>query len=85
MQETHTNLNSDFLADADVLRKVNVERLGAVQSERLGGLTRQVLHGDDAHAHQVTAVDALVALSDHRSNTLYHRNIMQLHNYTNNS
>ena len=74
MRDSHTNLNSDFLADADVLRKVDVERLGAGEAQRLCGLTRQVLHGDDAHAHQVAAVNALVALSDHRSNALQYMN-----------
>ena len=65
-----THLHSDFLSDADILRKLNVEGFGSVETERLGRLTRQVLHRNDAHANQVAAVNALVALRDHSAHAL---------------
>src|SRR5207253_8474032 len=45
----------------------NVEGFEASQAQRLPSLARGELQRQDTHADQVAAVDALVALGDHRA------------------
>src|SRR4051794_36625231 len=60
--------------DADRLRPALIEiadldRLLAVEPERLDRLALRKLQGQDAHPDQVRAVDPLEALGDHRADT----------------
>src|SRR4051812_21891496 len=53
-----------------VLEGVEVERLLARQTQRLGVLAVRELQRQDPHADQVGAMDALVALGDHELDAL---------------
>src|SRR5271155_5715196 len=55
------------LAVVERLDAGDVEYLGAVQTQRLGGLALGELQRDHPHADQVGPVDALERLGDHRS------------------
>ena len=65
-----TDLYVQEVTGVDVGGHVDGERLLSCQPQRRGRLALQVLKWNDPHANQVAAVDALVALRDHRSNTL---------------
>ena len=51
-------------------RQVDVELLPSAQPQAVCVLAGEELQGDDAHPHQVAAVDALVALCQHRLDAL---------------
>src|SRR3546814_7119960 len=61
--DRHRQLHARLEARGDAR---DVELLAAVEAERLAGGARQELQRHDAHADEVRAVDALVALGDHR-------------------
>jgi hypothetical protein len=54
----------------DVRRKIDVVTLMASEAKRVSILTRFKAQGNDSHSHQVTPMDSLKALCNHRLYTL---------------
>lgn len=65
-----TDLDLQLLASLEVVRDVDGEGLCPGQSQGVGGLSPHVLERNNAHPHQVTTVDPLIALRDHRLDAL---------------
>lgn len=60
-----TDLDLQLLAGLEVVGDVDGESLCPGQSQGVSGLSPHVLERNNAHPHQVTTVDPLVALRDH--------------------
>ena len=65
---TH-RLDVHVLQRLDLVQSVDGVALASAQAQRLCALARRELEGQDAHPHQVRAVDPLEALSDRRTHT----------------
>lgn len=65
-----TDLDLQLLASLEVVGDVDGEGLCPGQSQGVGGLSPHVLERNNAHPHQVTTVDPLIALRDHRLDAL---------------
>jgi len=65
-----TYLDVDEHPGRELLGDEHGVALAAAEAQGVGRVPREVLQGDDAHAHQVAAVDALVALRQHRLDAL---------------
>lgn len=65
-----TDLDLQHLSGRELVGDVYGVGLGPGQPQGLCSLSREVLEWNDAHPHQVTAVDTLVALGNHRLDSL---------------
>ena len=65
-----TDLDLQHLSCRELVGDVYGVGLGPGQPQGLCSLSREVLEWNDAHPHQVTAVDTLVALGNHRLDSL---------------
>lgn len=65
-----THLDLEEHPGHQLLGQDDAVALSACQAQALGCVPRQVLKRDHAHPHQVAAVDALVAFSNHSLDAL---------------